>query len=104
MLRTAPRAGFPGHHAQVGIKIPAFIYPTHFTIDYVPFEVAAGLRQAPRETILWGVLDGPDNEARYKEASEAFKISPALPVTHPLAPPRPARRAPPCQEPPLLHT
>ena len=75
-LRSASCWLFPGHRAQVGIKIPAFIYPTHFTIDHIPQEVAADIRQAPREVVLWGVLDGPDNEARYKQASGAFKISP----------------------------
>ncbi|RDX39905.1 hypothetical protein OH76DRAFT_1305437, partial [Lentinus brumalis] len=75
-LRSASCWMFSGDRAQVGIRLPSFIYPTHFTLDYVPFEVAADIRQAPREVVLWGVLDGPDNWRRYEASKESIGMSP----------------------------
>ncbi|RDX51816.1 hypothetical protein OH76DRAFT_1454732 [Lentinus brumalis] len=66
---------FPGDHGQVGIKIPQFIHPTHFTIDHIPHEIAADIRQAPRELVLWGVVDGSPNWRVYKDVRDSLQQS-----------------------------
>lgn len=75
-LRSASCWSFPGDRGQVGIKVPELIFPTHVTIDHIPREIAADIRQAPRNIIVWGLLEGKGNEQRYMEALEAFQTSP----------------------------
>lgn len=67
-LRSASHWSIPDSHAQVGIKVPAFIYPTNVTIDHVPREIAADVTQAPRSMVLWGLLEGKGNKERYTVA------------------------------------
>ncbi|KAI0686803.1 hypothetical protein C8T65DRAFT_535771, partial [Cerioporus squamosus] len=74
-LRSASYWSIPDNHGQVGIKVPVFIYPTNITIDHVPREIAADVRQAPRSMVLWGLLEGKGNKERYKVASEGFGLS-----------------------------
>ncbi|RDX40140.1 hypothetical protein OH76DRAFT_1490545 [Lentinus brumalis] len=66
----------PDSQGQVGIKLPALIYPTHVTIDHIPREIAADIRQAPRQMVLWGLLDGAGNEQRRLAFLDKFRSSP----------------------------
>ncbi len=74
-LRSASYWSIPDNHGQVGIKVPAFIYPTNVTVDHVPKEIAADVRQAPRSMVLWGLLEGKGNQERYKGARDGFSLS-----------------------------
>lgn len=57
----------PDAVGQVGISIPVTILPTNLTIDHIPKEIASDIGQAPREMVLWGVMDGSANAERYDE-------------------------------------
>lgn len=43
---------------QLGILLAEPFYPSSITIDHIPQMLAADIRQAPRQMILWGLLDG----------------------------------------------
>ena len=75
-LRSGSCWSFFGNHAQVSIKLPEFIYPTHVTIDHIPREIAAHIDEAPRHIVLWGVLDGKLNYQRREAALESLRQSP----------------------------
>ncbi|KAI0665418.1 hypothetical protein C8Q78DRAFT_942996, partial [Trametes maxima] len=53
---------FPGSSGQLGIITPEFIRPTHVSIEHIPRVIAADIGQAPRRMVLWGVVDGLENE------------------------------------------
>ncbi len=55
----------PGSHLQVGVVLSETIYPSHFTIDHVPYPLADDIFAAPRRVILWGVVDGSSNKETY---------------------------------------
>ncbi|CDO75812.1 hypothetical protein BN946_scf184951.g10 [Trametes cinnabarina] len=57
--------------SQVGMSIPTLIHPTNVTIDHIPCELAADIGRAPRRMVLWGVVDGKPNQARYKAVMAA---------------------------------
>lgn len=61
---------FSGSQGQIGISTPAFIHPTNVTIEHIPRAIAADIRQAPRKMILWGVVDGLENQWIYKTVGE----------------------------------
>ncbi|KAI0360944.1 hypothetical protein OH77DRAFT_1418989 [Trametes cingulata] len=60
---------------QLGIRLPFLIYPTHVTIDHIPREIAADIGQAPRNILVWGLIDGEENRALYHKYSAARKAS-----------------------------
>ena len=67
--------------SQVGLSTPAIIHPTNVTIDHIPHELAADIGRAPRHMILWGVVDGKPNHARYKSIIAARgRRTPTAPV------------------------
>ncbi|KAI0742323.1 hypothetical protein C8Q80DRAFT_1108657 [Daedaleopsis nitida] len=74
-LRSASCWSFWGTEGQVAIKVPEFIYPTHVTIDHVLHEIAADLKQAPRQIVVWGLLEGAGNLKRYADALDSFRTS-----------------------------
>ena len=51
----------------MGISVPMAILPSNITIDHIPKEIASDIGQAPRELVLWGVMDGSANTERYDE-------------------------------------
>lgn len=61
----------PGKNGQVGIVVPAVIFPTHFTIDHLPahlaYDIEEEIGQAPRLVRVWAAIDGPQNEERYTQ-------------------------------------
>ncbi|KAI0713511.1 hypothetical protein C8Q76DRAFT_619756, partial [Earliella scabrosa] len=67
---------FPADHAQVGIKLSKLVLPTHVTIDHVPHELAADIRQAPRAIVVWGAFDGRGREELLSETRERLRTSP----------------------------
>ncbi len=74
-MRSGSHWFIPDSQGQVGIKLPAFIYPTHVTIDHVNREIAADIRQAPRHMVLWGLVDGSGNEQRRLAFQDEFRES-----------------------------
>ncbi|KAI0083224.1 hypothetical protein BDY19DRAFT_900599 [Irpex rosettiformis] len=52
-------------HAQIGVVLSQPVYPTHVTIDHALNQVA-DVNEAPRSMILWGLVDGESNWARFK--------------------------------------
>ncbi|RPD58126.1 hypothetical protein L226DRAFT_467353 [Lentinus tigrinus ALCF2SS1-7] len=55
-----------GTSGQVGVAIPALIYPSHLTIEHIPKCVAEDIGKAPRSIRWWGAVDGKHNQERYK--------------------------------------
>ncbi|KAI0738565.1 hypothetical protein C8Q80DRAFT_1053321, partial [Daedaleopsis nitida] len=75
-LRSGSCWSLSAQHGQVGIKLSEFIYPTHVTIDHVPHEIAADIKQVPRQIIIWGLLQGAGNQKRHVDALEVLQASP----------------------------
>ncbi|KAI1785649.1 hypothetical protein LXA43DRAFT_899279 [Ganoderma leucocontextum] len=69
----------PASHGQLGIALPGFIFPTNVTIDHIPKAIAADPGQAPRRLVLWGVVDGDGNRARYFAHLDAIRGNRTLP-------------------------
>ncbi|KAI0712374.1 hypothetical protein C8Q76DRAFT_571591, partial [Earliella scabrosa] len=57
----------PGSGGQIGVVLSELIYPTHVTIDHIPLPLASDTDDAPREMILWGVIDGAASKDRYAQ-------------------------------------
>ena len=55
----------PTTQGQLGITLPDLIFPTNVTIDHIPLHLAADPGQAPRNMVLWGVVDSDGNRERY---------------------------------------
>ncbi|KAI0650951.1 hypothetical protein C8Q79DRAFT_924086 [Trametes meyenii] len=62
-----------GTRGQVGIATLSPIHPTNVTIDHAPREVVDDISQAPRRVVVWGVVDGQFNHARYAEYRPLFE-------------------------------
>ncbi|OSD06405.1 hypothetical protein PYCCODRAFT_1431414 [Trametes coccinea BRFM310] len=62
---------FPGSQGQLGVALAAPVYITDVTIDHVAKEVAMDMRSAPRNMELWGLVEGQDNIAKYREWKSA---------------------------------
>ncbi|CAL1716274.1 unnamed protein product [Somion occarium] len=62
-----PFAGSKGH---LGVALSAPVYVTEVTIDHVAKEVATDMRSAPRQMEVWGLVEGNENLAKFKEWKE----------------------------------
>ncbi|KAI0768136.1 hypothetical protein BD413DRAFT_614790 [Trametes elegans] len=58
---------FPGHQGQLGVALAAPVYISDVTIDHAAKEVAMDQRSAPRQMELWGLVEGQDNIAKFRE-------------------------------------
>lgn len=56
----------PSSSAQLAVVLPTPLRPSHVTIDHIPKYLAANIAVAPRHMILWGLVDGIANTARWK--------------------------------------
>ncbi|OSD01993.1 hypothetical protein PYCCODRAFT_1501530, partial [Trametes coccinea BRFM310] len=64
---------FPGDQGQIGIRLSHKISPTNIVLD-VPYKTwTEGLSQAPRQVVLWGVVDGAANQATYEQDLQAYR-------------------------------
>ncbi|KAI1785314.1 hypothetical protein LXA43DRAFT_900066 [Ganoderma leucocontextum] len=54
-------------HCQLGLALPAQVRPTFVSVEHIPKELAANPGQAPRRMVLWGVVEGNENNVRYDE-------------------------------------
>ena len=50
---------------QIGVSFLKQIHPTHLTIDHAPLSLLTDAAQAPRQIVLWGVIEGAANKGRY---------------------------------------
>ena len=71
-------------HAQIGIALSDFIFPTNITIDHIPPELAAEPGQAPHRLVLWGVADGHSNQERYYQHLKLLRANQTLGRESPL--------------------
>ena len=62
----------PSSAAQLGFRLTEKIHPTHVTIDHIPREIAADIGEAPRQMMLWGLVDGALNEQRLRKVPEVL--------------------------------
>lgn len=63
---------FVGSRGQLGVMLahPALI--TNISIDHPPFPFS--LANAPRDIIIWGVVDGNENEDRYEQSEDIIQV------------------------------
>lgn len=54
----------PTTPAQLAVVLPTPVRPSHVTIDHIPSNIASDIGLAPRNMILWGVIDGHKNQER----------------------------------------
>ncbi|KAJ3536191.1 hypothetical protein NM688_g6870 [Phlebia brevispora] len=62
----------PAASGQLAIVLPTPIRPTSVTVDHIPTQLAADIGRAPRMMILWGLLDGEENLARWKDNRDPY--------------------------------
>ncbi len=74
-LRSGSCWAFPGNRAQIAIKTSTLIYPSHITIDHVSRDIAADIRQAPRNIVVWGLLEGKANQKHHADIMERLSAS-----------------------------
>ncbi|KAK7678737.1 hypothetical protein QCA50_018319 [Cerrena zonata] len=62
---------FMGSTGQVGIMLshPAFI--TNISLDHIPLR--SSLANAPRDVVIWGVVDGEANQERYDDSIDILQ-------------------------------
>ncbi|KIJ20705.1 hypothetical protein PAXINDRAFT_30693, partial [Paxillus involutus ATCC 200175] len=56
--------GLPGSSGQLGISLPHPVIIGHVTINHVVKELVSDMECAPRLVILWGVINGKNNEEK----------------------------------------
>ncbi|KAJ2985920.1 hypothetical protein NUW54_g9981 [Trametes sanguinea] len=64
---------------QLGIVLSRLIYPTHISIDHIPWEIAADAGEAPRSMLLWGVVDGKWNDVVVQELRRTRQLPVPIP-------------------------
>ena len=67
----------PGSTAQLGLRLAELMHPTHVSVDHIPTEVAFDIGQAPRAMVLWGAVDGTQNESHLLNMTES-----SIPALH----------------------
>lgn len=76
-----------GHSGQLGIRLSEVARLSHVTVDHVPEIPPTTIETAPRKMILWGVVDGEDNLAKYHSLrNKATGILSVLLATRPPPP------------------
>jgi hypothetical protein len=61
--------GLPGPSGQLGISLPYPVILSHVTVDHVAKELVSDIERAPKLAILWGVIDGKNNEEKASRAA-----------------------------------
>lgn len=61
---------FSGQNAQVAIRLPQKITPTHVAIDVATRVLVT---RAPRHVLLWGVVDGGVNKLTYEKGLKEYR-------------------------------
>ena len=59
---------FAGDHGQIAIRLSKLIRPLHVAVDYTP-PIRSMSCHAPRQLVLWGLVDGAANKAIFKSLS-----------------------------------
>lgn len=58
---------FAGSKGQLAVMLSMPAYISDVTIDHVAKEVATDMRSAPRDMELWGLVEGEENTAKFKQ-------------------------------------
>jgi SUN domain-containing protein 1/2 len=58
---------FAGSQGQLGVMLSSPVYISDVTIDHVAKELATDMTTAPRQMELWGMVEGQENIAKFKE-------------------------------------
>ncbi|KAI1790684.1 hypothetical protein LXA43DRAFT_890569 [Ganoderma leucocontextum] len=66
---SQPCCFFAGDRGQFAIRLSQLIRPTHVTIDYPP-PTRTMSRRAPRQLVLWGLVDGAANKALFNSLAQ----------------------------------
>ncbi|KAI9057365.1 hypothetical protein FKP32DRAFT_1583899 [Trametes sanguinea] len=64
---------FPGNRGQIGIRLSQKIIPTHLVLDMAYSTASERPSRAPRQVILWGVVDGHANHATYEKDLREYR-------------------------------
>ncbi|KAI9431175.1 hypothetical protein H4582DRAFT_1789667, partial [Lactarius indigo] len=64
---------FRGNSGTVGVALSApNVLPSHIVIQHQPSNSTALLSRAPRQVMVWGLVDGAKNMEAYKQSRDAF--------------------------------
>ncbi|KAI9062812.1 hypothetical protein FKP32DRAFT_1546034, partial [Trametes sanguinea] len=64
---------FPGNRGQIGIRLSQKIVPTHIVLDMAYPTPGDRPARAPRQVILWGIVDGQANHAIYEKDLREYR-------------------------------
>ena len=59
-------------HAQFGVSLATYIYPTDITVEHIPRTAVPSVRNAPKDMELWVNIQNTTTFDRLKEESEAL--------------------------------
>lgn len=76
----------PGQSGQLGVVVVHLIYPTAFSLDHIPSEIAADIGKAPRVVVIWGVVDGQTNEQAMQQLLQTQRLPNPTPHGRPFPP------------------
>lgn len=52
---------FSGGSGQIGVVLSELVRPSHVTVDHIPASLACNIHEAPRQVIVWGLIEGAGN-------------------------------------------
>ncbi|KAI6098765.1 hypothetical protein EDD16DRAFT_1527123 [Pisolithus croceorrhizus] len=55
----------PNRLGQIAIAFQDVVHVTHVMVDHIPAELTNAIEIAPHKLLLWGMVDGEDNLAKY---------------------------------------
>lgn len=64
-LREGACWRLPNRLGQIAIAFQDVVRVTHVMVDHIPAELTNAIEIAPRKLLLWGMVDGEDNLAKY---------------------------------------
>jgi hypothetical protein len=74
--RTSPSAALgdgagscwliPGKVGQLGVRLPNILRITHVAVEHAVQQQVSAAELAPRKMVLWGLVDGKENLAKFK--------------------------------------
>lgn len=70
---------FDGGYGHIGISLSSKIVITHVTIDHIPHILSFDINIAPKDMILWAVVEDPMDRTAYRALLKAQGRSAALP-------------------------
>ncbi|TFK59858.1 hypothetical protein BDN72DRAFT_780167 [Pluteus cervinus] len=76
---------WPTHpSSQLGISLAARVQVSHITVDHIAKELVPSTKQAPREVIVWGVIDSMNSQYLHELENNLTETIASLPRPNPL--------------------